>query len=182
MPFEIRAESASCEVSRLLLKLMARKKSNLCVAADVLNASELVALAKKVGPHICLLKTHVDLSQGFTQDIADELISLAKHYDFLILEDRYLKINSLHYFWYVKLMHCRKYADIGSTVAQQYSRGYFEVSRWADIVTVHSLPGDGILKAIETEANKLETPRGCFLLAEMSSEGNLISADYTKGR
>jgi uridine monophosphate synthetase len=79
-------------------------------------------------------------------------------------------------------MHCRKYADIGSTVAQQYSKGYFEVSRWADIVTVHALPGDGILKAIETEAGKLDAHRGCFLLAEMSSEGNLISADYVKGR
>jgi orotidine-5'-phosphate decarboxylase len=90
VPFEIRAESASCEVSRLLLKLMARKKSNLCVAADVPDASELVALAKKVGPYICLLKTHADISKGFTQDIADDLISLAKQHDFLILEDRYL--------------------------------------------------------------------------------------------
>jgi uridine monophosphate synthetase len=79
-------------------------------------------------------------------------------------------------------MHCRKYADIGSTVAQQYSSGYFEVSRWADIVTVHALPGDGVLKAIKTEADKVEAPRGCFLLAEMSSEGNLISTGYVKGR
>lgn len=79
-------------------------------------------------------------------------------------------------------MHFRKYADIGSTVAQQYSRGYFEVSRWADLVTVHALPGEGILKAIEAEADKMEAPRSCFLLAEMSSEGNLISADYVKGR
>lgn len=67
-------------------------------------------------------------------------------------------------------------------MAQQYSKGYFEVSRWADLVTVHSLPGDGILKAIEVEAEKIDAPRGCFLLAEMSSEGNLITADYIKGR
>jgi uridine monophosphate synthetase len=88
VPYEIRAETAPCKVAKLLLELMARKKSNLCVAADVLNASELVALAKKVGPHICLLKTHADLVQGFTQKIADDLISLAKQHDFLILEDR----------------------------------------------------------------------------------------------
>lgn len=89
VPFEIRAKSASCEVAQQLLNLMARKKSNLCVAADVQDASELVALAKKVGPHICLLKTHVDLCQGFTQDIADDLVALAQQHDFIILEDRY---------------------------------------------------------------------------------------------
>jgi len=66
-------------------------------------------------------------------------------------------------------------------VAKQYSNGYFEVSRWADLVTVHSLPGDGILKAIQTEAEKIDAPRGCFLLAEMSCEGNLITTDYVKG-
>jgi len=89
VPFEVRAKDAPCEMSKMLLTLMARKKSNLCVAVDVSNASELLSLAKQVGPYICLLKTHADLTQGFTQDIADDLISLAQQNDFLILEDRY---------------------------------------------------------------------------------------------
>ena len=38
------------------LNLMERKKSNLCVAADLCSAKELLALVEKIGPEICLLK------------------------------------------------------------------------------------------------------------------------------
>ncbi|XP_059476297.1 uridine 5'-monophosphate synthase isoform X2 [Neocloeon triangulifer] len=160
--FETRAEKAPCEVSKNLLQLMARKRSNLCVAADVGSASDLLEIAKQVGPYICVLKTHADVTANFTQDVADDLILLAQQMDFMILEDR-------------------KFADIGNTVAKQYSGGYFDISRWADLVTVHSLPGEGVLQAIQGESEKLGAPRGCFLLAEMSSEGNLITMEYIKG-
>ncbi|CAB3371448.1 Hypothetical predicted protein [Cloeon dipterum] len=162
IPFETRAQQAPCEVSKLLLKLMARKKSNLCVAVDVDQANDLIDLAKLLAPHICILKTHADLTKNFTGEISRQLHALAKQADFMVLEDR-------------------KFADIGNTVAKQYSGGCFEVSRWADLVTVHSLPGDGIVKALEEENAKIEEPRGCFLLAEMSSEGNLITTEYIKG-
>lgn len=58
-------------------------------------------------------------------------------------------------------------SDIGHTVSLQYSKGLYKVSEWADCVTVHSLPGEGILKALNSPT---DDRRGVFLLAEMSSE------------
>lgn len=31
----------------------------------------------------------------------------------------------------------------------QYTKGLFQIAQWADLVTVHALPGEGILQALE---------------------------------
>ena len=56
------------------------------------------------------------------------------------------------------------------------------MTEWADLVTVHGISGEGILKAFNelAAAEKHGRTIGCVLLAEMSSEGNLITQDYTK--
>ncbi|XP_062713377.1 uncharacterized protein LOC134290292 [Aedes albopictus] len=82
---------------------------------------------EKVGPYICVLKTHVDIVQDFSDNFVKSLQPLAKKHNFMLMEDR-------------------KFADIGNTVALQYGRGLFKISSWADLVTVHSLPGQGLLK------------------------------------
>lgn len=41
-----------------------------------------------VGPHICLLKTHIDTINTFTIETATKLKELASKHDFLIMEDR----------------------------------------------------------------------------------------------
>jgi len=43
----------------------------------------------------------------------------------------------------------RKFADIGNTVKLQYTKGLFQIAQWADLVTVHVLPGEGIVQALE---------------------------------
>ena len=74
----------------------------------------------------------------------------------------------------------RKFADIGSTVKHQVGAGVFAVAEWADLVTVHAIPGAGILQALREACQSRTRPLGCVLVAEMSSEGNLITEEYTK--
>lgn len=158
MTFADRAEVAKSEVSRALFRLMDLKKTNLCLAADLTKTDEILNLVESVGPYICLLKTHVDIIDDFSDSFVKSLQALAQKHNFLIMEDR-------------------KFADIGNTVSLQYGKGIYRIASWADLVTAHSLPGDGVLKGLKAVAT-VSPARGVFLLAEMSSEGNLISSDY----
>lgn len=158
MTFSDRSKVARNEVSRALLKIMAMKKTNLCLAADLTKADEILNLVGSVGPYICLLKTHIDIVEDFSDGFVKSLQALAQKNNFLIMEDR-------------------KFADIGNTVSLQYSKGLYRISNWADLVTAHSLPGDGILRGLKAAVSDSRA-RGVFLLAEMSSDGNLITSDY----
>ena len=63
---------------------MARKRTNLSVAADVETAEDMLALADAVGPHVAVLKTHVDVFSTWTEEDAAKLRELAdKHGMFL---------------------------------------------------------------------------------------------------
>uniref|UniRef100_A0A336KMV5 Uridine 5'-monophosphate synthase n=1 Tax=Culicoides sonorensis TaxID=179676 RepID=A0A336KMV5_CULSO len=160
MTFDSRADLAKSDLSKNLFKLMSIKKSNLCVAADLTKCDEILNLAKLIGSHICILKLHADIIEDFNQDFIASLKSISKMHNFLIMEDR-------------------KFADIGNTVALQYSGGVFRISEWADLVTAHSLPGQNVLKGLKSRMGDQLKNRGVFLLAELSSAGNLITPNYT---
>lgn len=159
LPFKERIKFAKNPISAQLFKIMEEKQTNLCVAADLTNPTDLLNFAEQIGPYICLFKTHIDIMDDFHPKFIKCLSQIAKNHNFLLFEDR-------------------KFADIGKTVELQYSRGIYEISSWASIVTVHSLMGKGVLDAIKKSPG-LEK-RGVFLLAEASSSENLINADYTK--
>ena len=73
----------------------------------------------------------------------------------------------------------RKFADIGNTVALQYSAGIYKIVEWADIITVHAVPGPGILSGLKSVTGG--RIRGGLMLAEMSSKGNLCGPEYQSG-
>ena len=72
------------------------------------------------------------------------------------------------------LMEDRKFADIGNTCRLQLEGGAYRIADWADMVTAHALPGPSILKSLEGVA--------VVLVAEMSSEGKLTTAEYAQGK
>ena len=80
MPFEERAQLAQNACGKRLFELMARKRSNLAVAADVGTVQEVLRIAEAAGPHIAVLKTHVDIFDEWNSGIAAHLRKLAEEH------------------------------------------------------------------------------------------------------
>ncbi len=154
-----RAQFARNPLAKKIFLLMHEKKSNLALSADVTSCDTLLTLIKQCGSDICVLKTHVDILDDFTQEFSETLTTLAKQYQFFIFEDR-------------------KFADIGNTVKQQYQHGIYHIADWADMINAHSLPGPGIVSALSEIG--LPRQKGLLLLAEMSSKNNFITTEYTQ--
>lgn len=154
-----RAAHTTNQSAKQLFELMDQKQSNLCVAADVANKNDLLQLADQVGPHICMLKTHIDVIHDFDTDLVIHLKRLSEKHNFLIFEDR-------------------KFADIGNTVKLQFEQGIYHISDWADIVNCHIFPGPGIIEGIKAVADG--KGQGLLLIAQMSSKDNMLDEAYTK--
>ncbi len=155
--YSMRAREAQSSVGRRLLTLMAEKRTNLAVAADVKTREALLRLAEDVGSEICVLKTHADIVSDWDASTGAALREIADRRNFLIFEDR-------------------KFADIGNTVVLQMEGGVHRIAQWADIVNAHAVPGPDIVTGLRKACEKQGRQIGLLLLAEMSSSGNLATA------
>ncbi|NPA67124.1 MAG: orotidine-5'-phosphate decarboxylase [Chlorobi bacterium] len=144
-------------LTKLLKEKIKTKKSNLVLSLDVDNRKDFFDILDKTAKHIVMLKTHIDILNDFNAEFISKLKKYAKKYDFLIFEDR-------------------KFADIGNTVRKQYSGGIYKIKDWAHFVTVHAVAGEGILRGLFNDVEN----RSSFLLAKMSSKGNLMNETYTR--
>jgi len=158
--FTERAAFCSNPIAKKLFALMEHKKSNLALSADVTSGKELLALADKIGPELCVLKTHIDIIEDFNARLVQDLQALSEKHHFLIFEDR-------------------KFSDIGHTVQQQYAKGVYHIAEWADMINAHALPGPHMIQGL-SEARSSNKQSGLLLVAQMSSQDNLLSTEYTE--
>lgn len=158
MSYKDRIQFTNNSLTAELLNIMTAKQSNLCVAADVCTKAELLSLAESIGPHICILKLHIDIIEDFDFDLIAKLAAIAAKHQFMLFEDR-------------------KFADIGATVEKQYGGGIYKISSWAQLVNAHSVPGDGVIDGIKKIACTRKD-RALILIGEMSSKGNLCTPEY----
>lgn len=144
-------------LTQKLLDKMQEKKSNLVLSLDVTTQKEFFEMLDKVGDEIVMLKTHVDIIDDYDKNFVPKLRECASRQNFLIFEDR-------------------KFADIGNTVRHQFRNGVYKIADWAEYVTVHMVAGELILKGL---FEGIEGHAG-FVLARMSSKGNLLNETYTR--
>lgn len=138
-----------------LLRLMHIKRTNLCVSADVYTTAELLQLAEDVGDQICVLKTHADTVDDFSDKTKRRLTEIAKRKKFVLFEDRKLgDIGSMTNLSYSTKCHEMLTVLSTDTVQQQYTRGPQSIVRWAHIVNAHLLPGPSIITALAEGAKK----------------------------
>jgi orotidine 5'-phosphate decarboxylase subfamily 1 len=145
------------KVIKKLKKIMINKQTNLSISVDFTKTRDILDLVDKVGDSICMLKTHVDIIEDFSDDFIKKLKEKSYEKKFLIFEDR-------------------KFADIGNTVSLQFSKGIYKISNWADIINAHSIIGEGIIDGLK----KVNKNSALILLAQMTPEGNLFTKDYMK--
>tara|TARA_B110001450_G_C17637508_1_gene487833 strand:- start:732 stop:1406 length:675 start_codon:yes stop_codon:yes gene_type:complete len=137
-------------------QIIEEKNTRLCFSADFKKQSTLFGWINLVGPHICILKTHIDILEDYDSSVNKKLIQLKEKYNFLILEDR-------------------KFSDIGKTFYRQLD-GFYNISEYADIITIHGICAEGMLSYAKKNNRKI--PK-ILIVSQMSSIGNIIDTNYT---
>lgn len=126
--------------------------SNVVVSIDKQTKSEIMEILDCLADCVLGVKLHSDIVID-EPNIGKQIKQ--KYPNLLIIEDR-------------------KFCDIGNTVMFQSKN----ITKYADLITVHSLPGEGIIQGLRN--NCVENDCRILLLAQMSSKDNLIDKEYTR--
>lgn len=154
-----RWRSCANPLSHKFMQVSTKKRTLVILAADLNSIDSLVDLIESVGPYISALKTHVDIVDEFDRKKWEGVVEIAKKHDLLLFEDR-------------------KFADIGK-ITQKQMGGVYDIRAWADLVTAHRISGNDIVDGIAAGWADVRRIGGIFLLAQMSSRGNLLTEQYT---
>ena len=151
------AQSVSQSINEKINTIVARKGTNLVLSLDLPDTTQALRLVDQVSEYLMGVKIHSDIYEESEQlsEFIDKLCQLAIDRDFIIIDDR-------------------KFSDIGNTVELQSEN----ITFYADLVTVHGIPGPGVLEGLRQ--NCIENGCGVLLIAEMSSQGTLIDDAYTQ--
>jgi len=155
-----RWDNCAHPLSHEFMRIACEKESLVVLAADLPTVDGMLHLIEDVGDHVCALKTHVDMVEGFDMTDWNRLVEAARSRGMILFEDR-------------------KFADIGR-VAQTQMEGLFDIRSWADLVTSHSVSGPDVVDGIAAAWDDVERIGGVLLLAQMSSSGNLLVDSYTE--
>ena len=151
--------SSTSDIARKYMEVAFRKQSLVCLAADRRTMAGLFELIDSVGPYLAALKTHVDLIDDWTPEAWSDFCDRARAADLLIFEDR-------------------KFADIGK-ISRDQMAGVYDIRSWSDLVTAHLISGPDIVDGLQAGWDDVGRSGGVLLLAQMSSRGNLLTANYT---
>ena len=155
--YQEKKEHSYHQVNEKLLDIVMKKQTNLIFSADVTSKDTLLQLAEETGPHICALKTHIDIVNDFDRDLISQLQTLAKQHRFLLFEDR-------------------KFSDIGNTVKHQFISKHYNIPNWADLVTVHLTAGASLVDALADSGELDET--ALIAIVGLSSSDSLTDLAY----
>jgi orotidine 5'-phosphate decarboxylase subfamily 1 len=157
--YKNRIEQLRNPVAKKLFKIMEEKQTNIAHNPDVTDKNQFLELIDAVGPHVCLIKTHIDIITNFDWDCIEQLQALSQKHNFLIFEDR-------------------KFADIGYVSKLQYTQGIYRIAEWADMITAHLISGPSIIAGLKE--GTAQKKRGLIVLPRMSAMGNFITPTYTE--
>lgn len=136
-------------ITEKLLMIIRKKKTNLIVSLDC-DIKDLFDIIQLIGDHVCAIKIHFDIYNIYSQCFAEDINKLKQEKEFLVIEDR-------------------KFADIAHISLKQLDI----VQSFADIITVHGICGESLIK----ELNNRNI--GLLPVHMLSLENNLIDRTYS---
>jgi uridine monophosphate synthetase len=150
------------QLASFMLSEMITKKTALCLSLDTSTWEAAKKLIHQCGEYIIMVKTHVELYQDYNDNFESEIKELAKQYHFFIMEDR-------------------KLSDVAKISYRQTTSGNYNISNWANFVTVHGLNADSYLNMMKQHYGTKDCINYCpVIVSQMNDNLCMIGEEYTQ--